>query len=60
MIRAAYLTNFAVNGPERLKAEAVALERRMSGQSGWVSASSNALRDARAALEAQRAAMGGA
>jgi hypothetical protein len=60
MIRAAYLTNFAVNGPDRLKAEAVALERRMAGQSVATESSSAALRDARAALEAQRAAMGGA
>jgi hypothetical protein len=58
MIRQAYLMNYAVNGPDRLKAESRDLEQRMSRAPISTEANDAALRDARAIVEAARAARG--
>jgi len=58
MIRNAYLTNYAVNGPDRLRGEAVALEKRMNATPIATEANDAAMRDARAIVEAARAARG--
>jgi hypothetical protein len=56
MLRQAYLTNYAVNGPDKLQSEAKAFERRLSQGPIATEANDEALRDARAAVEAARAA----
>ena len=58
MIRQAYLTNYAVNGPDKLRSEVVDLQKRMTAGAVATEANDAALREAREALEAQRKARG--